>query len=307
MKLGAVIVTYNRLEQIRKTLNRLLAEKIDAIVVVDNGSTDGTREFLAGISDGRLDVVLSETNVGGAGGFEAGLKHITRAQDPDWVLIMDDDARPQPGALDNFRRTDLRGWDAAAGAVFFPDGSICGMNRPFLNPFKHPRVFLKAMLGGGRAAFHLNDAHFHADAPIEIDGASFVGLFMSRAGIKRAGWPNGKLFVYAEDGLYTLGLTQAGGRLGFFSNIHFEHDCTTFAPNTYQFSPPWKAYYYYRNLLLLYRKAAGGFFWPALLIVLPKWLWRVREQGDNKSAYLRFLSLAIHDGLRRRFNTFHPR
>ena len=301
-RLAALVVTYNRKAQIETTVTRLLGEPVDHLVVVDNGSTDGSREWLSVVDDPRLTVLLPEENLGGAGGFELGLRHVTEVLDPDWTVVMDDDARPEPGALAEFRATNLIDWDGVVAAVRFPGGDICGMNRPVLNPFSHWRVFLKTVLGGGnRAAFHLGDAAYASDATVPVDGASFVGLFLSRDTIQRAGFPDGRLFIYAEDGLYTLGLTQAGGRLGFFPQIRFEHDCSTFAGPSGQFNPPWKAYYYHRNLLFLYRRAAGIWFWPVLLIVLPKWLLKARRyRGAARAEFLRFLRAAVVDGLRGR-------
>jgi len=306
MKIAAVVVTYNRREQILKTINTLLAEAIDLVFVVDNGSTDGTRQDLSDVKDDRLILHFSDTNLGGAGGFELALRTVVRDHDPDWIVIMDDDGRPMSGAIERFRSSDTQAWDAVAGAVFYPSGQICEMNRPVLNPFKHTSIFFKTMFGGGRAAFHIPDDAFESSAPVPIDGSSFVGLFLSRRGVELAGYPDGRLFVYGEDGLYTLSLSQAGGRIAFFPDIHFEHDCSTFASAPGRFTPPWKAYYYHRNLLLLYRRAAGLFFWPALLIVLPKWFWKTKAQGETKGAYLRYLSRAIRDGLVGRFDRAHP-
>ncbi|WP_238986796.1 glycosyltransferase [Paracoccus sp. MKU1] len=45
---AAVVVTFNRLRHLKKTLARLLSEPLDHVVVVENGSTDGTRDWLAG-------------------------------------------------------------------------------------------------------------------------------------------------------------------------------------------------------------------------------------------------------------------
>lgn len=307
LTLAAVVVTHNRLAQLQVTLARLLetpAHVLGAVVVVDNASSDGTADWLAAQHDPRLIVERSTENRGGAGGFEAGLRLAAARLDPDWIVVMDDDARPEPGALEAFVAAEHAGWEALAAAVRLPDGRICNMNRPVMNPFWHAGVFLRTALGGGREAFHLGDGAYAPDAGMRrVDGASFVGLFLSRAAIARAGYPDGRLFVYAEDGLYTLGLTRAGGRIGFAPAIGFEHDCSTFAGGG--FAPLWKAYYYHRNLLMLYRRAAGVWFWPALAVILPKWLAKARHQRGARRAYLRLLARAVVDGLAGRTNRPH--
>ena len=59
------------------------------------------------------------------------------------------------------------------------------------------------------------------------------------------------------------------------------------------------------NLLLLYRLAAGWLFWPALLIVLPKWLSKTRHHKGQRMAFLRLMLRAISDGLSRRLTATH--
>ena len=120
------------------------------------------------------------SNTGGAGGFAAGLAEIARRFDPDWTLLMDDDARPLPGACAAFlARTDLGAFDAVAAGVFYPDGRICDMNRPSRNPFWHLGDFLRT-LTGGREGFHVTDEAYdpaQAHLPQPIDATSFVGFF----------------------------------------------------------------------------------------------------------------------------------
>ena len=308
-RLVAVVVTHNRKAQLKRTLAALLAEPeaaLAAVVVVDNASDDGTGDWLGTLDAPRLSVLHMARNLGGAGGFEAGMRHAVAAFDPDWLVVMDDDAHPRPGALAAFHGADLAGWDAVAAAVYHPDGRICQMNRPTLNPFWHPGILLRTALGGGRGAFHLGPADYAAEAPVRpVDGASFVGLFLSRRAIERVGYPDAALFVYGDDAIYTLGLSAAGGRIGFFPGITFDHDSTTFAAGDGRFRPLWKVYYYHRNLLILYRMAAGWLFWPALLVVLPRWLMRVRSHGGERRAFLRLLGDALRDGLRRRVTVDH--
>lgn len=311
LRLAAVVVTYNRRIQLERTVRRLLAERLDHLVVVDNASPENCTNWLAEIDDPRLCVIRLRQNQGGAGGFEQGLREVMARFDPDWCVVMDDDARPDPGMLARFAAEAAAltqgGWEALAAGVFYPDGAICEMNRPSRNPFWNVKSFLRTMMGGGRMGFHMADAAYGVQTVQHIDAASFVGLFLARAAIRRAGYPDGKLFLYGDDVLYTLGLSRAGGAIGFAPWLRFEHDCSTFLPGGGRIHRPlWKVYYNYRNGLLAYRVAAGPvMFWPVLLVVVPKWALKARAYGPEWRGYLRLLALALADALRNRRDRPH--
>ncbi len=95
----AVVVTYNRKVMLRTCLQSLLAQERapDKIILVDNASTDGTRDLLAAEFP-QLELLALDKNTGGAGGFHAGMKW---AYDRgfDWIWLMDDDVEMLPGAL----------------------------------------------------------------------------------------------------------------------------------------------------------------------------------------------------------------
>jgi rhamnopyranosyl-N-acetylglucosaminyl-diphospho-decaprenol beta-1,3/1,4-galactofuranosyltransferase len=306
-RLVAIVVTHNRLAQLQVTVARLLAEVVDAVVVVDNACTDGSAEWLSGLTDPRLTVLSQGKNTGGAGGFATGLAEAALRFDPDWFLLMDDDARPHPGACTAFlaREGGLRaeGFEAIAAGVFYPDGRICDMNRPSRNPFWHLSDFWRAMTGG-RQGFHVDDAAYApalAPIPQPIDATSFVGFFLSRAGLKRGGLPDARLFIYGDDVIYTLNLVKRGGKIAFLSAIGFEHDCSTYiAQGGDIYRPLWKVYYNYRNSLLAYRLAAGPvLFWPVLVMAAVKWRLRARHAGPDRAKYLQLWRLALRDVLLR--------
>lgn len=301
--LVAVVVTCNRLAALQVTIARLGAVDpayLTRIVVVDNASTDGTAAWLAQSQDGRLDVVTQPRNIGGAGGFEAGMRHAVETYDPDWIVVMDDDARPASGALEAFHTTardHVEGW---AAAVYHPTGEICDTNRPSLNPFRNRAVLWRTVTGRGREAFHLGPAAYAAPAPRAVDGASFVGFFVSRAGIARAGYPDGDLFIYGDDALYTLGLSAKGGQILFDPSLRFEHAYSTQLNGERRISPLWKCYYRYRNLLLVYRLCAGPWFVLVVPVVAFKWLAQVRFYGGARRRYLGVVLRAVRDGVARR-------
>lgn len=310
--LVAVVVTYNRLAQLKVTLPRLLAVSpgvLGGIVVIDNASTDGTSAWLDGQADARLRVLRLATNTGGAGGFERGLRAALELFAFDWVVVMDDDARPMPGALESFAAT-ARDHDAVAAAVFYPDGRICEMNRPSLNPFWRGDVALRslkgALAGQLRDGFHVDPAAYRGTEPVEIDGASFVGLFLSRRVLELAGLPDGGLFLYGDDTLYTLGLHRHGLRIAFDPRVRFEHDCSTFAGDQIVvLRPLWKVYYRCRNGLMVYRLASGWLFWLALPLLVLRWRLGARRYGADRRLYLRLLWRSILDGLTGRTGLSH--
>ena len=83
MRIIAVVVTYNRRELLKRNIHSLRQQDspLSAIVVVNNGSTDGTAEWLAEQHDLK---VVSQENVGGSGGFYTGIRE-AYDMGADWI------------------------------------------------------------------------------------------------------------------------------------------------------------------------------------------------------------------------------
>lgn len=100
---AAVVVTYNRFELLLLTVRALLAQTrpLDRVVLLDNGSTDGTFERLraSGTDLSRVDYVRLEPNRGPARGFWQGMSY-AYAMGHDWIWVMDDDVLPDPDCLE---------------------------------------------------------------------------------------------------------------------------------------------------------------------------------------------------------------
>ena len=326
----AVVVTYNRCAKLEVTLKRLLETPqnlLTRVIVVDNASTDGTGPWLSAQSEARLTVITMEINAGGAGGFAAGMAEALRPYEarsaasgpaPDWVVRMDDDARPAamsshaPGAFEAFLAQDRSASEAWAAAVYYPDGQICDMNRPSVNPFQRPRVFwatlFGALRGKSRDMYHIPHAAYEADTPRPIDITSFVGFFLKGSVMREIGLPDPGLFVYGDDVLYSLRLRKAGHRILFAPDVRFEHDCATFDGHALRlFTPLWKTYYATRNRLFMYRFAAGPLlFWPLGLGLSLAWLLAARRYPPKaRGVYWTLLWWGIWDALRKRTDRSH--
>ena len=308
-KLIAVIVTYNRLEQLKLTLENTLREPFYRVVVVNNCSTDGTGQWLDSQKDSRLDTIHSETNGGGAGGFNLAFTHAAnKFPEAEWLVCFDDDAWPQRGAVECFESTKVpTNVCSIAAAVYLPDDRISEMNRPSRNPFWRAREFAGAALKG-RYGFHVDDACYQQQEPIDVDASSFVGCFVRLSLIREdgLGLPRKELFIYADDIIYILEARKAGYRHWFVPSIKFYHDCATLVNQQDVYRPLWKVYYTFRNRLEMYRIASGVFYPLILLIKVPKFflIYRHYPKSEQK-VFLRITRQAVLDGLRRSFSKTH--
>lgn len=98
MKVLAGIVTYNRLALLKECLTSVRQQTFTGfdILVVNNGSTDGTQEWL---EQEKALITLHQANLGGAGGFYACMKYAVE-HNYDYVWLMDDDGLTAPNQLE---------------------------------------------------------------------------------------------------------------------------------------------------------------------------------------------------------------
>ena len=89
-----IIPVFNQLHYTRNCLGSLNRDGVEDrnIVLVDNGSTDGTREFLA--SRPELKVISNEKNLGCSAAWNQGVE---KAASADWKIVINNDVIVAPG------------------------------------------------------------------------------------------------------------------------------------------------------------------------------------------------------------------
>jgi GT2 family glycosyltransferase len=184
----AVVVTFNRIELLSKCLDHLERQSrpADSILVVDNASTDGTDEMLK--SRRGVEVLRLKRNLGGAGGFEQGLR-AAHAKGFEWLWLLDDDTFAEEGCLEALLVGAERAPERPSvmtSVVRWRDGSLHPMNRPWLRIV--PRGEYARAAGVGLAP---------------IRAATFVSTMVHREAVDRHGWPPGHYFVWLDDIQYT--------------------------------------------------------------------------------------------------------
>lgn len=183
---AAVVVTYNRVQLLRHCLAALRAQSVPCdVLVVDNASTDGTGEAVRQMmqADSAVDYHNTGTNIGGAGGFNFGMRWAVEAG-YQFVWVMDDDCFPEPAALEELLDADEKlkgeyGW--LSSRALWVDGQECRMNRQKIRKFAPPVA---------------NDI-------LPAEQATFVSLFLRTETICAVGLPIRDFFIWGDDIEYT--------------------------------------------------------------------------------------------------------
>jgi GT2 family glycosyltransferase len=192
----AVVVTHNRRELLVEALDSISAQRraADAVVVIDNASTDGTADL---VRERYPDVTVRSTNrnLGGAGGFALG---IATALDlgADLIWLMDDDTVPKADALAELVSARAR-YDAGppalvASRVVWTDGRDHPMNTPRPKPMvRHAEIAAAERCGC-----------------VPIRSASFVSVLVDASVCVERGLPIADYFLWNDDFEFTTRLLR---------------------------------------------------------------------------------------------------
>lgn len=93
-ELSVIIPVYNEIATIEEILQRVNAVEISKeIIIVDDGSTDGTRDFLSGLpEEGPYRVIFHKRNQGKGGAVRTGIQHA----EGQYVIFQDADLEYDP-------------------------------------------------------------------------------------------------------------------------------------------------------------------------------------------------------------------
>src|SRR5688572_17999857 len=188
-RISAVVCNYNGREHLPPCLSALRAQTrpIDEVLVVDNASTDGSREIAAReMPEARI--VALERNEGPCPARNRGLE-LSRNE---WVLLVDNDAVLAPDVLEKLERAALSRPDAALvqprsvvdadpSTVHYDGGALhyCGLFslRNFFRPL----------------------ARAEGQGVVEVGGAVSVALLVRRDVVRALGGFDPAFFILFED------------------------------------------------------------------------------------------------------------
>ena len=200
MTWAVCVLNWNGREDTLRCLSALREVRGDFFTVVaDNGSQDGSVEAIRAAHPGAA-LIENGTNLGFSGGNNAAMRHAL-AQGAEWVVLLNNDARLEPGGLEALQAAARRHPRAGvlAGKLLYEDGRVqwAGQRVDLLTGYSgRPR-------GHGRP----DGPQWSAERATERAVGALMAV--SRSAIETAGLLDEELFAYVEDVDWSLRLRAA--------------------------------------------------------------------------------------------------
>jgi rhamnopyranosyl-N-acetylglucosaminyl-diphospho-decaprenol beta-1,3/1,4-galactofuranosyltransferase len=240
-KVIAVVVTYNRANLLSNCINAIRQQTVKphTILVINNGSTDHTEQWLSSQHDLQF---ITQKNVGSGGGFFTGINWAFRNK-YTWIWCMDDDGYPKEDALENILAADT--------------DQLCLRNCAVLNN-KDKRSFV----------WKTNGYATISEVPSKLIygvGHPFNGTLLHRSIVERVGLPDAKLFLWGDETEYYYRITRANKIpvCTVTDSIHYHPASACSIKNDWDHKKSWKMYYYVRNRLQIHQSKFNN---PALAL-----------------------------------------
>jgi len=282
-KVIAVIVTYNRKELLRESVEALLNQDYENcdVLIIDNASTDGTYEYMKDLlENNRVNYINTGANLGGAGGFNYGMKE-AGSRECDYIWVMDDDCIVHKDTLTKLMDADrkLNGeYGFLSSKVLWKDGNICKMNIP-------------------KRTFSTWVKNF--EEPLqEVAMASFVSLLVKTEVIKELGLPIKDFFIWTDDWEYTRRISRKYKCYYVTDSVvtHKSANNEGADISTVDGERINRFKYLYRNDVVLYRRE-GLRGWILLYIRLALHKYRIiRSNKKDKKERMQIINQAIKEG-----------
>lgn len=191
-KVAIIVVTYNRLPLLKECINSLRVQtyKNNDIIVVNNGSTDGTDEWLSSQKD---LIVLTQENTGGAGGFFTGLKY-SAENGYEYSWIMDDDVEANQDTLSKLMQHTPNVKGFLCSRVIDINGNHCNV----------PRISMETSNDTKEWVWGNN----LSEGLLKVTTTSFVSVLISNEVVKEVGLPFKEYFIWGDDTEYTTRISN---------------------------------------------------------------------------------------------------
>ncbi len=212
-KVSVVVPNWNGADRLPSCLDALSKQTLKAhIIVVDNGSSDGSRALLYGQYPS-VEIIPEPVNLGFAGGVNAGIRRAME-RDDEYVALLNNDASPEPAWLSNL--ASVLNKSAMAGIV---TSKIQDANGEYLD--STGEMFTTWGLPYPRGRREADTGQY--DKQKDIFGASGGASLYRLAMLEKIGLFDEDFFAYYEDADLSFRAQLAGWKVLYEPSAVVKH------------------------------------------------------------------------------------
>jgi GT2 family glycosyltransferase len=278
--LVAIVVNWNLKQDTIFCVESLLAAgvPIDRVVVVDNGSSDGSISVLKERFGLSLHIIQSKNNLGFGGGSNLGIQYALD-QGTKWLLLLNNDAYVAPNFLSVMN-------DAIKSKESL---SIIGPVILYHDSPDHIWFFGDRLIPGLLATTSLYRGDiYHEQFPplVSVDFVNGSSMLVKSDVFKQIGLFDPEYFMYAEEVDFCWRARMAGFQLAVATRARAWHKVSMSSNR----DRPASRYMRIRNQIRFYRKYARGLQLPLMLVF----------------TWIRTLCIALGDLAHGRYSLIYP-
>ena len=220
------MITYNRLESLKTALTYYFDQIIQpsAIIIVDNSSTDGTREYLTALqNNNNIHCIFLDANVGAGAGYAHAMLYALERLNPQYFWMIEDDTYYEKNVLqDLLYHIETSAYDMI---------SLTGFKNNFGSTIR-----------------------FRGSNKLQpVLSALLDGSLIKADVIRKMGPPKKEYFMMCDDYEFCLRMKKNGFKIAFI-NIKSAHYLHLGGDGKFTQATLWRGYYTSRNHLLILRE-----------------------------------------------------
>jgi len=254
ISVASITTAFNAIRVLPRHIDALLRQSrpLDEVIIIDNGSTDGSGAMLAERYP-QVTVLRLPENVGAAGAWAAGLPYAAIERGHDWIWNFDDDSVPGENALEAL----------LSGIKEIPAIEEVGMLAPFPVHATSGNGYTPLLWKNG----FVRPPKEQLQQPVLfVDLVIASGCMVRREVVEKIGLPRADFFMDFFDFEYCLRIRSQGFKIAVIMACQFAHEIGN--ARTVKFTggrrlwpgyPPWREYYLSRNFIY-----AAWHLYPAL-------------------------------------------
>ncbi|MBE6633152.1 MAG: glycosyltransferase family 2 protein [Ruminococcaceae bacterium] len=226
MKTVCVILNYHDAERVKDLALRLHGySALDAIVVVDNASTDDSYEVFQGIADERIHVCRTDRNGGYGYGNNFGVRYAAERLGAELALIVNPDVAFEEALVERLKSEFSE--QARLGVASAIQRDIHG-NEVARSAWRIPRKWryifsTEFLLRHWGENFYYSLDELHREKTVDVDCVAGSLLMVSVEAFTACGGYDEEIFLYCEETVLGCKMKKMDYRTVICSDVSYDH------------------------------------------------------------------------------------